>query len=96
MNSIFVRLLGNYPRVKILDWYLENPNTPYSIQDVYQYVKISRASAYNIVNELYGLGILKYVGLASRAKLYQLNTNNSLTIALQTLDFECKQLERKK
>lgn len=89
MDNIFTQLLGSSPRIKVLDFYLDNPSDPYSIQDLLSYVTISRASAYNIVNEFFRMGILKYIGTAGRARLYELNKNNPIAIALQNLDHEC-------
>jgi len=88
-RSCFVELLGSYPRVKILDFFLDNPGSPYAVSDVLTRVAVSRASAYNTINLFHRLGVLKSEGLADRSRLYTLNDNSSITVALKDLDFAC-------
>jgi Fe2+ or Zn2+ uptake regulation protein len=81
-----MQLFGKGPRARVLDYFLTRPDNPHSVYDIITETPVSRASAYNVVNHLVWMGILRKDGTHKRCSLYRLSLNdNPITICLANL-----------
>lgn len=85
-NSAFVKTFGNTPKVKVLDFFLENDVFDYSKSDVAEQTGISRATLDGFWDSLVKSRIIIESRRIGRAVLYRLNTQLPLVKRLIELD----------
>ena len=85
-DSIFIRLTGNMPLFRILDFFIDNKGLDFSKKDVSLGAEISKASLFNYWPELETRGIVKVTRTFGKTKLYTLNSENPLTQKILELE----------
>lgn len=85
-ESIFVRTFGNTPKVKILDFLLDNDLLDWSKSDMAEATGISRAILNTFFEQLVKDKIILKNRVIGRATLYKLNKNLLLVQKLVELD----------
>ena len=78
-KSLLLRLTGDMPLFKIIDFLLENKGMDFSKADIVHGAEISRASLFNYWNEIEKHGIVKVTRSFGKTKLYTLNSKNPIT-----------------
>lgn len=85
-KSLFVDFWGDYPIVKVVDFFLTYKLFEYTKSDIAKNVKISRATLDIILEHLEKVGIIKRTKKVGRAVLYTLDENSPISQRLVTLD----------
>jgi predicted transcriptional regulator len=85
-QSMFVRTFGNTPKVKVLDFLLDNDLLDWCKADIAEQTKISRATIDLFFEDLIRQGIITKSRTIGRATLYRLNKNDKLVQKLIELD----------
>jgi len=85
-NSIFIQTFGDTPKIRVLDFLLDNDIFDYSKSDIAKYTEISRATLDTFWNSLLKSKIIKENRRIGRAVLFKLNTENLLVQKLLDLD----------
>lgn len=75
-SSLLLKLTGEMPLFKIIDFLLENKGMDFSKSDISKGAGISRASLFNYWSEIEKHGIVKVTRSFGKTKLYTLNTKN--------------------
>lgn len=87
-NSAFIEMFGEYPLIKVLDFFLTYPSFDYSKTQVANEIGISRITIEKIWKELIEKGIILKTRDMGNAELYKLNTENPRVRVLMKIDFE--------
>ncbi len=85
-QSLLLRLTGELPLFKIIDFLIENKGLDFSKLDIAIGASISRASLFNYWKELENHGIVKITRKFGKTKLYTLDTKSPIT--KKVLDLE--------
>lgn len=85
-ESIFVRTFGNTPKVKVLDFLLDNDLLDWSKSDMAEATGISRATLNTFFDQLVKDKIIIKSRVIGRATLHKLNKNLPLVQKLIEMD----------
>ena len=75
-NSLFIKLFGDSPTIKVLDYLLTERELDFSISDMARNAGIGRATLYRIWEELIKNEIITPTRTIGKSKLYKLNAKN--------------------
>ena len=78
-TSLLLRLTGELPLFKIIDFLLDNKGMDFSKLDISKGADISRASLFNYWAEIEKHGIVRVTRSFGKTKLYTLNTRSPVT-----------------
>ena len=87
-NSVFIDTFGNYPLIKVLDFFLTYPNYDYSKTQVAKEVGISRITIEKIWKSLIKNEMIVKTRTMGNAELYRLNKENPRVKVLMKIDME--------
>ncbi|MBN2013645.1 MAG: helix-turn-helix transcriptional regulator [Candidatus Altiarchaeota archaeon] len=91
-KSMLVRIMGDHPSIRILDFLIDNKNFDYSKTDACEGANVSPGSLYKIWHNLEESEIVVKTRQYGATKLYRLNKENPLVKKLLELDLElCRQ-----
>lgn len=85
--TVFTEFFGTSPKVRIIDYLLDNPISSYTKKEISEGAKISWASLFNHWEMLERMKVVKEVRKVGRIRLYQLNDSEPLVQHLKKLDF---------
>ncbi len=85
-KSLFIRLTGNMPLFRIIDFFVDNKGLDFTKKDIAAGAEISKASLFNYWAELESRGIVKITRTFGKTKLYTLNSENLLTQKILELE----------
>ena len=77
MKTIFTKVIGNTPKIKVLEFLIEGRELDYSISDIAEGAGIGRTTLFRIWNDFVESGIVKNTSNIGNAKLYKLNLANT-------------------
>jgi len=86
-ESLFIRTLGDYPVIRVLDFLLENRIFDYSKSDIAKQANVSRTTLDNFWGNLLKGGIVKKTRVIGRAVMYQFNSKSEISKKLIEMDF---------
>ena len=86
-KSLFLRTLGENPKLKIIDFLMENRIFDYSQKEIIDGCGISKKSFYANFGDLVALELVWQTRNVGRAKLYKLNGQNPVVKSLLTLEW---------
>jgi DNA-binding transcriptional ArsR family regulator len=75
-NSIFIRYLGDSPKVRILDYLLTVRELDFSLSDIAENSGVGRATLYRLLDNMIKEKIIVPTRVIGKAKLFKLNTQN--------------------
>jgi len=78
MESLFRRALGDTPKIRVLEFFIEGRELDYSISDIAEGAEIGRTTLFRIWNDLIKAEIIIPTRQIGNAKLFRLNINNIL------------------
>lgn len=81
-ETILTHLLGNTPKVKIIDLLLIGRRFDYSITDMAEYADVGRSTIYRMLDDMLKKEIIKPTRRLGRIQLYQINMENPSVNAL--------------
>jgi predicted transcriptional regulator len=85
-ETLLLRYLGSSPVLRITDFFLDNPLSDYSKNEVVKNLEMSRATFFRYWKELEKSGALKATRQIGRATMYQLDRENRVVKHLIKLD----------
>jgi hypothetical protein len=85
-ETLLLRYLGSSPILRIVDFFLDNPLSDYSKNEVVKNLKIGRATFFKYWKELEKSGALRETRQIGRATLYQLDRESEVVKHLINLD----------
>jgi len=77
-QSILVKTLGNSPKLRIIDFFLDNSLSDFTKKEIIEALGMSKQTFYKYFPELEELGIVKVSRKIGKAKLYKLNLKHPL------------------
>lgn len=87
MESMFIKTLGDYPLIRVLDFLLDNRVFDYSKTDIARESDITRNTLDTLWKHLIKQGILKKTRVIGRATMYKLDSENPIVKRLVDFDF---------
>lgn len=85
-ETLLLKSLGSSPVLRITDFFLDNPLSDYSKNEVVRNLEMSRATFFKYWRELEKSGALKVTRRVGRATMYQLDRENEVVKQLIKLD----------
>lgn len=77
-NSIFLRTFGDAPILRVLDFLVTHSMYDYSMTDIATNAGVGYTTLKLFWNDLVNKGIVKKTRLVGKAKMYQLNRDNTV------------------
>lgn len=85
-ESLFLKVVGKTPQLKVIDFLIENHIFDYSKSEISEAAGVSRMTLDKIWGELVSNGIIQKTRKIGRATLYKLNTESPVVLGLMELD----------
>ena len=85
-ESLLIRALGNSPKLRVIDFFLDNKLFDFSKKEIIEGAGLSKTTFYKIWNELLQLEIVKVSRTFGKTKLYKLSMENPIARMLLELD----------
>lgn len=77
-ETIFIKVVGDTPKMRVLEFLIEGRELDYSISDIAEGAGIGRTTLFRIWKNLEQLKIIKPTRVIGNAKLYKLNIENHI------------------
>lgn len=87
-DSLLVKTFGATPRIRVIDYLIENLAIDASLQDICEGTGLARNMVSEVLKDLLEIGIIDRTRMTGRAKLFALDRKNSFVKHLLKLDFE--------
>ena len=87
-KSILIRVLGDNPKLRILDFFLDNRFYDFSKQEVINALGMNKQTFYKYFGELVRDGIIVQTRKIGRAVMYKVNEKHPVVVKLTELEFE--------
>ncbi len=84
-KTLFVRFLGDSPKIRVLDMLITGRELDYSISDIAEQAGIGRATFYRMMDELLQNKIIMQTRKFGNIQLYKINVNNEFVKGLVDL-----------
>jgi DNA-binding transcriptional ArsR family regulator len=85
-SSLLLEYLGNHPKLRILDFLIDNRSLDYSRNEIMEGSGVSRNTFYKLWPTIERTGLIKKTRKIGRAELYKLNEDNTVVQELLKLD----------
>ena len=82
-ESIIIKTLGNSPKLRIVDFFLDNPLFDFTKKEVIEALGMSKQTFYKYFPDIEEYGIVKVSRRIGRAKLYKMNLEHPLVTMLR-------------
>ncbi len=76
METLFRKALGNTPKIRVLEFFIEGRELDYSITNIAEGAEIGRTTLFRIFEDLIKNKIIIPTRIIGNAKLYKLNQEN--------------------
>ena len=76
MKTLFNQALGDTPKIRVLEFFIEGRELDYSITDIAEGAEIGRTTLFRIFEDLIKNKIIIPTRIIGNAKLYKLNQEN--------------------
>jgi len=77
-SSLFVKILGNRAKVKVLDFLMKSPKTDFSISAIAKGAGIGRTTLFRIWKSFEDMRLVRKTRIIGNAKLFTLNIQNPM------------------
>ena len=84
-KTLFIRFLGDSPKIRVLDMLITGRELDYSISDIAEQAGIGRATFYRMMDELLKNKIIIATRKFGNIQLYKINLNNEFVKGLVKL-----------
>ena len=81
-QSIFIKVLGDTPKIRILNYLIKYRGLDYSMSDIARNSNVGWATLSRLWNELIKLNIILKTREIGKAKLFKLNEENPAVVVL--------------
>jgi len=86
-TSLLLKLVGDAPLFKIIDFLIDNKGLDFTKKDIISAAGISRSTLFNYWNQLEKYNIVKITRKFGKTKLYTLNATNPIVKHILDLEF---------
>jgi len=102
-QSILLKTLGDSPKLRIIDFFLDNPLFDFTKKEVIEALGMSKQTFYKYFADIENYGIVSISRRIGKAKLYKINLQNPLVrmlkeyetqLSLQIADQEAEKLKK--
>ncbi|MGB9660353.1 MAG: winged helix-turn-helix domain-containing protein [Nitrososphaerales archaeon] len=102
-ESLLIKVLGNSPKMRIIDIFLTNPYFDFSKEELTKELGMSKQTIYKNFKDLEELGVVKISRKIGRATMYRINREHPLVkrldeivneISLQMAEQEAKKMKK--
>ena len=76
METLFRKVLGDTPKIRVLEFFIEGRELDYSISDIAEGAEIGRTTLFRIWNDLIKTKVIVPTRQIGNAKLFRLNIVN--------------------
>ena len=87
-SSIIIKTLGDSPKLRIVDFFLDNPLFDFTKKEVIEAVGMSKQTFYKYFPDLEEYEIVKVSRRIGKAKLYRINPEHPLVTMLRDYEKE--------
>ncbi len=100
-QSILLKTLGDSPKLKITDFFIDNPLFDFTKKEIIEALGMSKQTFYKYFKDLEEYGIVKVSRGIGKAKLYKVNLNNPMVKMLKEYEMQLslqiaeKEMEKK-
>lgn len=95
-ETLLLQYLGSSPVLRIVDFFLDNPLSDYSKNEVVKNLEMGRMTFFKYWRELEKSGAVKVTRSVGRATMYQLDRSNEVLKQLTKLDMSLARRMMKK
>lgn len=95
-QSLLLQYMGDTPKLRIIDFFLENRESDYSKKEIIEYTGISKTTFYKVWEGILEFEFLKTTRKYGKAQLYALNPDSVLIQKFKDLDNELGKQAMKK
>jgi len=95
-ESILIKMLGNSPKLRIIDFFLDNPLFDFTKKEVIEALGMSKQTFYKYFPELERYEIIEVSRKIGRAKLYRINLKHPLVEMLRKYEKKISQYMARK
>ncbi|MBU4265843.1 MAG: hypothetical protein L6243_01935 [Candidatus Altiarchaeales archaeon] len=85
-KSIFLKAMGDYPSMRVLDFLMENYVFDYSKTQIAEQAEVSFNTLESFWNKLIEFGIIERTRKVGRSEMYKLNRENQMVKKLVEID----------
>ena len=82
-ESVIIKTLGNSPKLRIVDFLLDNPLFDFTKKEVIEALDMSKQTFYKYFPDLEEYGVVKVSRRIGRAKLHKINPEHPLVTMLR-------------
>lgn len=76
METLFRKALGDTPKIRVLEFFIEGRELDYSISDIAEGAEIGRTTLFRIFDDLLSSKMIVFTRQIGNAQLYKLNMQN--------------------
>jgi DNA-binding transcriptional ArsR family regulator len=87
-ESILLRAFGNSPKLRIIDFFLDNPLFDFTKKEVVEALGMSKQTFYKYFEDLEDLAVVKVSRRIGKAKLYKINLENPMVKLVREYETE--------
>jgi len=87
-ETLLIRMLGNSPKLRILDFFLDNPALDFCKEEAVRELGMGKLTFYKYFKDLEELGAVKVSRKFGKAKLYRINLENPVVRMLAQKEIE--------
>lgn len=87
-QSILLKTLGDSPKLRIIDIFLDNPFFDFSKEELARELAMSKQTLYKNFKDLEDLGVVQYSRQIGRATMYKLNKQHPMVKKLDEMTNE--------
>jgi len=94
-ESILLQLFGRTAKLRLMDFFLDNPQNDYTRTEIMGALGMAKPTIREKLPDLERFGILKMTRKIGKAKLYQLDPENSIVKCLRKIELDMSTLMAK-
>ena len=91
-RSVFLKVFGASPQLRLLDFFLDNPNHDFSRKEIMEAIGMAKRTLYEYLPVLLEEGAVKVTRRIGRAGLYALNSESPIVKCFIEVEKELTQL----
>lgn len=77
-QSLLLKTLGDSPKLRIVDFFLDNPLSDFTKKEVIEALGLSKQTFYKYFEDIEGYGMVNVSRRIGKAKLYKINLENPM------------------
>jgi len=87
-ESILLKMFGDSPKLRIIDFFLDNPLSDFTKKEVIEALGLSKQTFYKYFTDLEEYGLVAVSRKIGKAKLYKINLENPIVKLLKEFEIQ--------